>query len=333
MKKKQIIGLLIAAGVFIAVGVSSVFTNSVAQLLAPTNSTMGGFTQQLLSDSTEESVMTPEYDYIGQISVEGVIQEQVADTSFMDVTTGYQHDNTMAYLDAMMQDDHNKGLILYVDTPGGTVYEGLELYDKIVEYQVTTNRPVWTYMAHYAASAGYMISAPTDKIYAHQSTTTGSIGVILSALDMTELYEKLGIKEINIASGRNKAGTWNEEQIAIYQELVDADYEKFVKIVADGRDMSVNQVKKLADGRIYSSPQALELGLIDEISSFDTMKKAFKAELNIDEIYAPAPEVDVFSQLFAKLNEIKPKSEAEILLELKDELGNGGRMYYATDLY
>ncbi len=333
MKKKQIIGLLIAAGVFIAVGISSVLTNSIAQALSPNTSAMDELADQILNNTSTAEIMAPDYDYIGQVSVEGVIQQQVESTSFLSTGAGYQHNDTIAFIDAMIEDEHNKGIILYVDSPGGAVYEGLDLYDKIVEYQTTTNRPVWTYMSHMAASAGYLISAPTDKIYAHQSTITGSIGVIMSGIDTTGLYEKLGIKTHNIVSGENKAATWSEEQLAIYQELVNEDYEKFVQIVSTGRDMSIEEVKKLADGRIYSSKQAIENGLIDEIDSFENMKQAFQEELQVSAIYAPVKETDIFTQLFAKFEQTKPKSEAEILLELKDELGNGGRMYYAPNLH
>ena len=138
-----------------------------------------------------------------------------------------------------MQDSNNKGILLYVDSPGGTVYESEELYLKLQEYKETTDRPVWDYMAHYAASGGYMVSMASDRIYANPNTVTGSIGVIMSGYDLTGLYEKLGIRYVSITSGANKdSSQLTNEQIAIYQTQVDEYYNKFVNIVAEGRDMS-----------------------------------------------------------------------------------------------
>ena len=101
-------------------------------------------------------------------------------------------------------------------------------------------------MAHYAASGGYMVSMASDKIYANSNTTTGSIGVIMSGYDMSGLYKKLGIRYVSITSGKNKdSSKFTDEQIAIYQDQINEAYEKFVNIVADGRDMSVEDVKNL----------------------------------------------------------------------------------------
>ncbi len=75
----------------------------------------------------------------------------------------------MEYVDELMDDENNKGILLYVDSPGGAVYESEELYDKLMEYKKITKQPIWTYMAHYAASGGYMASVSSDKIYANKS--------------------------------------------------------------------------------------------------------------------------------------------------------------------
>ena len=149
------------------------------------------------------------------------------------------------------------GILLRVDSPGGTVYESEELYRKLVAYKEETGRPVWTYMEHYAASGGYYISAPSDKIYANPNTTTGSIGVIMSGYDMSGLYEKLGIRSVSITSGKNKdMSKLTEEQIAIYQSSVDESFDRFVEIVADGRKMTEETVREIADGRTYTAKQA-----------------------------------------------------------------------------
>lgn len=227
MKKKQIIGLVIAVALFIVTGVASVLTNTFSEKL------VGDSVDSLLSESffyEETESFAPEEDYIAIVEVSGTIQEETEDIFYME--EGYLHTSTLEYIDELMEDDYNKGILLYVDSPGGTVYESEELYLKLQEYKEVTEKPIWVYMAHYAASGGYMVSMASDKIYANPNTTTGSIGVIMSGYDMTGLYEKLGIEYVSITSGENKdSSKMTDEQIAIYQEQVDEYYERFVDIV------------------------------------------------------------------------------------------------------
>lgn len=264
----------------------------------------------------------------------GTIQEQTESGGIFEVSEGYQHSDTLEYIDRMKEDPANSGILLRVDSPGGTVYESEELYLKLKEYQRKTKRPVWTYMEHYAASGGYYISAPSNKIYANPNTTTGSIGVIISGFDMTGLYEKLGIRSFSITSGKNKdMSKMNEEQVAIYQSIVDESYERFVEIVADGRKMNEEDVKKLADGRIYSAKQAKEKGLIDEIGLYEDIREDMRTEVGENIIfYEPSTEPSMLASLFGKLESLKTKSEAEVLKETEAELGSGVPMYYAEQL-
>ena len=321
MNKKQIGGLIIAAVLFIAVGVSSVLTNT--------------FSERILADSMEQILTDsvgfdpPSDDYIAVVRVEGTIQEQTAAGMF-DVPVGYQHITTLDYIDNLMGDGNNRGILLYVDSPGGTVYESEELYLKLKEYKEQTGRPVWDYMAHYAASGGYLISMAADKIYANPNTTTGSIGVIMSGFDMTGLCEKLGIRYVSITSGDFKdSSKMTDEQIAVYQEQVDEYYNKFVGIVAEGRGMAEEDVKTLADGRVYTANQALENGLVDEISLYEDMTAAMSSELGAYEFYEPESEISFFSSLFAKVESVIPKSEAQILTETAADMESGVPMYYA----
>ena len=328
MKKKQIGGLIIAAVLFVAIGVASVLTNALTD----------SFSQRMLEESAEH-LLTGGYDfqppgknYIAIVRVEGTIQEQT-ESNYFETSSGYQHTTTLEYIDNLMDDSNNQGILLYVDSPGGTVYESEELYLKLKEYKETTGRPVWDYMAHYAASGGYMVSMAADKIYANPNTTTGSIGVIMSGYDMSGLYEKLGIRYVSITSGANKdSSKMTDEQIAIYQEQVDEYYSKFVGIVADGRGMSEEEVKQLADGRTYTANQALENGLIDEISLYADMKEAMSEELNVDEFYELESSKNTLSSLLAEVKDLVPKSEAQILTETAADMESGVPMYYAEQL-
>lgn len=324
MKKKQIIGLIIAVALFIVTGVTSVLTNTLSQKVL--ENSVG----TMLTGGVEFA--SPMDDYIAVVEVSGTIQEQTEPDMFT-TATGYQHTTTMEYIDELMNDEYNQGILLYVDSPGGTVYESEELYLKLEEYKAVTGRQIWAYMAHYAASGGYMISMSADRIYANPNTTTGSIGVIMSGYDMSGLYEKLGIKYFSITSGENKdSSQMTEEQIAIYQSQVNEYYERFVDIVEKGRGMSEEQVKALADGRTYTANQALANGLIDEISLYDDMQNAMSEEFDIYEFYTPVAEEDIFSSLFAKIESLVPKSEAQILKETAAEMESGVPMYYAEQL-
>lgn len=123
-----------------------------------------------------------------------------------------------------------------------------------------------------------------------------------------------------------------DDQIAIYQEQVDEYYSRFVEIVADGRGMTQDEVKALADGRTYTAKQAKENGLIDEIALYDDMKAAMSEELGVDQFYELEHSSDVLASLFAQAKDLIPKSEAQILTETADKMESGVPMYYAEQL-
>lgn len=326
MKKKQIIGLVVAAALFVGVSAASVFTNTISKNLLQSSA------DDIINLGGSYQFNPPSEDYIAIVRVEGTIQEQ-SGSSILEASSGYQHDSTMNYIDELMDDSNNKGILLYVDSPGGTVYESEELYQKLKEYKETTKRPIWDYMAHYAASGGYMVSMASDKIYANSNTTTGSIGVIMSGYDMSGLYKKLGIRYVSITSGKNKdSSKFTDEQIAIYQDQINEAYEEFVNIVADGRDMSVEDVKKLADGRTYTAKQAKNNGLIDEISLYPDMKDAMSKKLGTSTFYEMESDERLLQSLFSKAESLVPKSEAQVLTETAKSVESGVPMYYAEQL-
>ncbi len=225
--------------------------------------------------------------YIATVYVEGTIASGNVDS--LGIATGYQHAWTLEQIDYLMSDENNKGLILFVDSPGGGVYESDELYLKIKEYQETTKNPVYAAMGNMAASGGYYISAPADKIYANRNTWTGSIGVTMGTLfDVSELLQKYGIKTHTITSGANKAmgspvDPMTEEQRAIFQSLIDEAYDQFTGIVSTEREIPIEATKKLADGRIYTAKQALKLKLIDKIGTYDEALADMRTTYNLVE--------------------------------------------------
>ncbi|MDR3072550.1 MAG: signal peptide peptidase SppA [Clostridiales Family XIII bacterium] len=230
----------------------------------------GSLFRNWLSTSTP-TVSRPAEDYLARLYVVGEIA--ATDDPYTSSAETYHHSFTIQSIDELMSDENNKGLLLYVDTPGGTVYESDALYLKLEQYKEETGRPVYVYMGSMAASGGYYVSAGAEKIYANRNTWTGSIGVIIGTLfDVSEFLENYGIKTTDITSGANKnMGSYyesmTEEQRQIFQSLVDESYDQFVGIVAEGRGMTDAEVREIADGRIYTAKQAVANGLIDEIAS------------------------------------------------------------------
>ena len=221
----------------------------------------------------ETDIKLPNSSYIATMFVEGTISGGNYDS--WGNPQGYQHRWTLNKIDTLIDDLHNRGLILFVNTPGGGVYESDELYFKIKEYQEKTGNPVYVAMASMAASGGYYISAPADKIFANRNCWTGSIGVTIGTLiDVSGFLEKYGIKTTTIDSGKNKSmGSYfdplTKEQKEILQALVDEAYDQFTGIVAGERGIELDRVIEIADGRIYTAYQAMELGLIDVIGTYD----------------------------------------------------------------
>ncbi|MCR5201789.1 MAG: signal peptide peptidase SppA [Lachnospiraceae bacterium] len=335
MKKKQTAGIVVAAIAIILTGVIGMASNLIKESAQSKMETKNKETLSSIFSSTEENFNLPSKDFVGVIDVTGTIQGSTGTSSV--TTTGYNHSKSMKFIEKMMKSSSNKGILLYVDSPGGTVYHSDELYLKLMEYKEKTKRPVYAYFASEACSGGYYISMAADKIYANRNCWTGSIGVIVSFMNLKGLYDKLGIKEIDIASGDNKTmGSMGldltDEQRDIMQALVDESYEQFTSIVSEGRNMDIETVKKLADGRIYSALQAKENGLIDEVGSLDEEKKFIEKDLENSDItfYQPKNALnEIFSSLYGSVSDLKKKSDTEIAYDLIEEAKNGELLYYA----
>lgn len=263
-------------------------------------------------------------EYIDVITVSGTITSQ-APSSLFD-TVSYDHAFLLDSIDALMEDDSNRALLLAVDSPGGGVYETDELYLKLMEYREVTGRPIYAYFGSSAASGGYYISMAAEKIYANRNTVTGSIGVITGTyMNVSGLMEKLGISTTDIVSGRNKAmgssyQEMTDEQRAILQAYVDEAFEQFVGIVAEGRPkLSEERIRELADGRIYTARQAAENGLIDGIGSFEDTLGALEADYGLADCGVRMVEKDALPPWRALLGELymlRPQNEVESMMEL-----------------
>ncbi len=183
----------------------------------------------------------------------------------------------MQQIDAAEKDPNVVGILLVVDSPGGGITASDIIYERLLSFKKSGDgdRKVVALMRDLAASGGYYISAASDKIVAHRTTITGSIGVIISSPNFTGLADKIGITDVTIKSGKNKdmlnpLRTPTAEETNILQITVNDMYDRFVSVVARSRNLEPEKVREIADGRIYTARQALELSLIDEIGDVNT---------------------------------------------------------------
>ena len=268
------------------------------------------------SSENAKGPVLPKGEYIAKIFITGVIQEE---------NKTYSQKWLLNTISALEKDDNNKGIILFIDSPGGSVYESDEAYLALLQYQ-KSNKPVWAYMGSLAASGGYYISCGAQYICANRNTLTGSIGVIAGeSVDLTELMANLGIKSKTFTAGRNKNmlnynSSLTEEHEQIMQSIADECYEQFTSIVALNRKIPIRDVKELADGRIYTAKQALNLKLIDKICNFDEAVTEMKSKLNMENInvidYQYSPKLswyDFLSNAFANINPLAQTTESKVL--------------------
>lgn len=226
-------------------------------------------------------------DRIALLEVEGVITS-VQETSGLFTSKGYNHELFLKQLKEAFGNEQIKGIVLKVNSPGGGVVESDEIYHTIRQLKAEYEKPIVVYMANTAASGGYYISALADKIYATRSTITGSIGVIISSINVKELADEWGIRDQTFTSGPHKdilspLKEVTEEEREIIQGIVDEMYDNFVDVVAEGRKLPREKVLELADGRIYTGSQAKELGLIDELGFLDDAIKGVAELAKVEE--------------------------------------------------
>lgn len=182
-------------------------------------------------------------------------------------------ENLVSQLRQAADDDAVKAAILRIDTPGGSVVASNLIAREIEELQ-RAGKPVVAQMGEVAASGGYLISAPAERIVADPATLTGSIGVIMVLINLEDASGKLGIEPVVLKAGRFKdmGSSFRDltrRERRMFQDLLDEAHESFRATVAEGRDISESELDRVADGRIFSGQQAHELGLVDELGSFD----------------------------------------------------------------
>ncbi len=205
--------------------------------------------------------------------------------------------NTVAHVRAVLrkiEDERDvRGVVLRINSPGGTVTASDLIYHEIAAYRSRhPDVPVYTLMMDLAASGGYYAAMASDRIWAHPTTVTGSIGVIVQGINLAGLFRKIGIEDSTIKSGKFKdtlspLRPQTEEDRKLMQAVVDDLYRKFLDRVRSGRPaIAAGRLQELADGRIYTASQAKAEGLIDEIGYFDDMLSALAKDAGVRSLHA-----------------------------------------------
>ncbi|MFP4348216.1 MAG: signal peptide peptidase SppA [Thermodesulfobacteriota bacterium] len=176
----------------------------------------------------------------------------------------------VSHLKKAEEDEDIKAVILKIDSPGGPVTAADMLYHELLDYKRRSGSKMVAAMMDLAASGGYYVALPADHIIAHPTSVTGSVGVVFVRPAVTGLMSKIGVDVNAYTTGKNKdmgspfRDITSEEQ-AIIQSLIDDLGERFLKLVAQHRNMDAAALEKVATARVFLGPQAKELGLVDEI--------------------------------------------------------------------
>lgn len=194
---------------------------------------------------------------VALIRIEGVILDS---KDIIDELKEYSDDATV------------KAIVLRVDSPGGGVAPSQEIYEELLKLK--EHKKIVVSMGSVAASGGYYISCPADKIVANAGSLTGSIGVIMEIPNVEGLLHKIGLKTEVVKSGKHKDiasifKAMTPEEKEILQAVLDDVHDQFITAIAEARDMDIEKIKKLADGRIFTGRMAKEVGLVDELGNLE----------------------------------------------------------------
>ena len=192
-------------------------------------------------------------DHIARLNVSGILVDDL--------------DREQA-LDELKSDAEVLALIVRIDSPGGTVVGGEDLFRQL--RRISAKKPVVAVFGNLGTSGAYMTALGADRIFAREGSITGSIGVILQSADVTGLLEKLGVKSISVKSSPLKAQpnpleSFSKDARKVTEALIQDLYSMFVDIVAKRRDMEPARARALADGRVFTGRQGVKVGLIDAI--------------------------------------------------------------------
>jgi protease-4 len=282
---------------------------------------------------------------IAIIPVEGMIVSGSAGAS----PYGFQNnmagaDDIVSAIEDAANDKSVKAIVLRVNSPGGSPSASETIHRAVIWAKAKKKKPVIVSMGSLAASGGYWISAPADRIYALDSTLTGSIGVVGGKINLDGLWKKFNINWESIKYGENSGmmslnTPFSTSEQRQFEETLDNVYDYFIKHVSEGRHLKAENVEKMARGRAYTGRQALALGLVDEIGGMDKVlddlaKKngaATREDLNL--VYLPMNDdpMQLFIQLLTRKIGVSPfleKMTAQLAPVLMMSESKGARLVY-----
>lgn len=325
MKNRRWIALTIAIVlIFMSIGVR--FTTFIAS---------GFFSGMFdLEEGVYEELSVRDGDPTSKIAIVN-LDGPIMDVGPQGIFGGYDHNQLLLQLEQAFTDDFVEGVILQVNSPGGGVHETAEIHRLIVEHQEEYEKPLYVSMGGMAASGGYYVAAPADKIFAEATTLTGSIGVIMESLNYASLAEEYGIKFNTIKSGKHKdimspSRDMTAEEREIMQSMIDEMYDEFVRVIVDGRHLDEKTVREIGDGRIYTGKQAQEVALVDEIGSLDDTIDNLMSDYELDgsAVVTYSSDLTIFGLLSASVqNVFQDKSEIQFIHNLLIESDQPRAMY------
>ena len=337
MNTKRWIALVVAAVLLVfSIGLNTVMTFLTTDFFSKFDSVMEGNNLEVYETVIENGNMEKR---IAHLTLDGTIQDVGSSTTWKQVA--YDHQFFLGQLDAILTDETVQAVVLSVNTPGGGVTESAQIYKKLLQIKEQRQIPIYVSMGSMAASGGYYISAPADKIFANRDTITGSIGVIMQSINYRELADKVGIKFETFKSGVHKdmlspMRDVTEEERAMMQDMINESYEEFVDIIEKGRNMSEADVKKVADGRIFGGTKALEAGLIDEIGDEEATITSLRTDYNLEDatLFEYTPNLGGWqSYLSMKISSfIGPSTEEKMLMDIMSNY-NAPKMMYLYGEY
>tara|TARA_R100001143_G_scaffold63593_1_gene73093 strand:- start:5643 stop:7412 length:1770 start_codon:yes stop_codon:yes gene_type:complete len=238
-----------------------------------------------------------------------------------ETVAGIQAGKLVREIEQAKENDRVKAIVLRVDTPGGSVLASEEIRYALA--LASEEKPLVISMSNVSASGGYWISMPADTLVAQSNTITGSIGIFGMLFNAEGLLEnKLGINTDVVTTGQfsdigNMAREMRPNERAIIQEFIEEGYDRFINVVAEGRNMSEEEVRRIAEGRVYGGLRAKELGLVDVIGGLDRSLEIAAELADLEDYRTIAyPEQKTFIEtLFIEMN------EGVAMRKLKSELG------------
>ena len=269
-KNKRVISLVIVMALVVFSLINGTLTRSAIQK----KNTEDSYVQMFLRSQSVHKLTLVDGnsdETIQKISIEGEIGAEMTNT--------YSRASIINQIKEAKSNSNVKAILLSVNTPGGGVYETAELYNELKN----SGKDVYVSMKKQATSGGYYVSMAAKKIFANTETTTGSLGVIMSYISAQKFLNDHGIKQETIRSGEQKAVGGLTEDLPestrkIYQEQNKEAYDRFVKAIAQGRSMTEDEVRKLADGRTYTGTQAVENKLVDKIGTEEDLINFIKED-------------------------------------------------------